>query len=110
MADQKPNATKPSTPPPVNSTKSPGAPPVDDYDFFYHGLFMWCAWTFLALLQISSNRYLKATFFGFHMWVHRIVGTLILVITWYHGSRAFKKVGKNVIQNSHSVFVFPILS
>ena len=79
------------------------------YDFFYHGLYMWFAWTFFAVLQVSSNRYFKAEWLGVNMWIHRIVGTFIMIATLYHGINAWKTVGWNIIKNLHSIFVFPIL-
>ena len=45
-----------------------------------HGYFMWAAWGLLGLLQLASGRYLKC-FWKFRLWIHRIVGTLILIAT-----------------------------
>jgi hypothetical protein len=45
-----------------------------------HGWALWLAWFVLGLVQIFSNRYLKV-FWKLHMWIHRITGTTILVLT-----------------------------
>ena len=45
-----------------------------------HGWALWAAWGILGLVQIASNRYLKV-FWKVHMWIHRIGGTLIFLIT-----------------------------
>eukprot|EP00347_Sterkiella_histriomuscorum_P018114 403346733 len=45
-----------------------------------HGWLLWAAWTVLGFIQIVSNRYLKV-FWKVHLWVHRLAGTAILVIT-----------------------------
>lgn len=82
---------------------------MSGYDFYYHGLYMWLCWSFVAAIQVSSNRYFKAEWLGIHMWIHRICGTIVMVATLYHGISAWKTVGWNIIKNMHSIFVFPIL-
>ena len=42
------------------------------------------------------------------MWVHRIFGGLMVVMTSYFGVKAVTTVGK-FINNEHSYFVFPLL-
>ena len=79
------------------------------YDFWAHGWYMWAAWTVFALIQVSSNRYLKGDLPGTNMWIHRICGTGTMLATLYHGTSAWKGVGWKVIQNYHSLFAFPVL-
>src|SRR5437660_626849 len=45
-----------------------------------HGWLLWVAWTFFAMLQILSNRYLKHYWY-INMWVHRISGLMITTLT-----------------------------
>jgi hypothetical protein len=43
---------------------------------------MWTAWGILGLVQLATNRYLKAgSGWRYSMWIHRISGSLTLVIT-----------------------------
>ena len=45
-----------------------------------HGWLMWIAWGVLGMIQLGSNRYLKA-YWSLHMWIHRIAGTIMLLLT-----------------------------
>ncbi|CDW80902.1 cytochrome b5-like heme steroid binding domain containing protein [Stylonychia lemnae] len=45
-----------------------------------HGWFLWVAWSVLGFIQMSVNRYLKI-YWKINMWIHRIVGTLIFILT-----------------------------
>ncbi|CDW89749.1 cytochrome b5-like heme steroid binding domain containing protein [Stylonychia lemnae] len=45
-----------------------------------HGWFLWFTWSLLSYIQMAVNRYLKI-FWKVNMWIHRIVGTLILILT-----------------------------
>ena len=45
-----------------------------------HGWCLWAAWSLLGFIQMACNRYFKV-FWKINMWVHRIVGTSILVLT-----------------------------
>ncbi len=45
-----------------------------------HGWMLWVAWSLFGMIQIVSARYLKK-YWRVNMWVHRISGTLILLIT-----------------------------
>lgn len=45
-----------------------------------HGWIMWAAWGILGFIQLASNRYMKM-FWMVHMWIHIIVGSLIILIT-----------------------------
>ena len=49
--------------------------------FLAHGYNMWIAWTVLGSTMIASTRYLKGSKPGINMWIHRIAGTLMLLIT-----------------------------
>lgn len=69
---------------------------------------MWIAWVGLGMTQVGSTRYLKTTYPEFNMWVHRISGSLMVLITGYFGVKAATTVGK-IINNEHSYFVFPML-
>jgi hypothetical protein len=45
---------------------------------------MWSAWGIFGMIQLLTNRYLKR-YWKYVMWVHRIAGTLILLITMVLG-------------------------
>lgn len=45
-----------------------------------HGWLMWVAWGLFGFVQIASNRYLKFMW-RIHIWIHRIAGSLIMLIT-----------------------------
>ena len=45
-----------------------------------HGYLLWVAWGVLGYVQIASSRYLKV-FWRSYMWIHRITGFIILIIT-----------------------------
>jgi ABC-type amino acid transport system permease subunit len=45
-----------------------------------HGWALWLTWFVLGLVQIFSNRYLKV-FWKLYMWIHKITGTTILILT-----------------------------
>ena len=78
--------------------------------FLIHGTAMWIAWGLFAIVQIASNRYMKGSHWDTRMWVHRISGGIIVVITLIYAIYAFGFLGWNVINNAHSYFVFPILA
>ena len=55
---------------------------ADVFDFYkFHGFMMWAAWGVFGLVQLATNRYFKI-YWRYVMWIHRISGTLILLITW----------------------------
>jgi glucan phosphoethanolaminetransferase (alkaline phosphatase superfamily) len=63
-------------------------------EFYYiHGWLMWGAWGLLSLLMIVSNRHLKHVWW-LHMWIHRLGGTFILLITLIMGILAVTKIGE----------------
>ena len=67
----------------LNSTHEPHD--LSKYDFFTtHGWFLWAAWGILALLQISSTRYLKQ-YYRFNMIFHILSGLLIVFATLFFG-------------------------
>ena len=76
--------------------------------FLQHGYNMWVAWFVLGSSQVASVRYLKGSWPNINMWVHRIGGSAMVVLTSYFGYKAISTVGK-VINNEHSYFVFPIM-
>ena len=77
--------------------------------FLLHGTMMWIAWSLFSLVMISSNRYLKGHLWNSRMWIHRIFGALILIITLYFAIMAWKNLGWEILDNIHSYFVFPVL-
>lgn len=42
------------------------------------------------------------------MWIHRVAGSLMVLLTGWFGINAFTTVNK-IINNEHSYFVFPML-
>ena len=52
---------------------------------------MWTGWGFFGLVMIISNRYLKHLWW-LHMWIHRIAGSIILLITFIMGFLALKNM------------------
>jgi hypothetical protein len=77
--------------------------------FLLHGWMLWAAWTIFAIVQIASTRWLKGSIPGTNMWVHRINGMLIIVITLTFAIWAWNKLGWTILNNEHSYFVFPVL-
>ena len=57
----------------------------DWFTFKIHGWMMWTAWSLLSLIQFASNRYLKGVLYGKNMWIHRIIGTVIMLISIIFG-------------------------
>lgn len=78
--------------------------------FLIHGTAMWLAWGVFSLVQISSNRYMKGSHWDTRMWIHRISGGIIVVITLIYALYAFGYLGWKVLDNGHSYFVFPVLA
>ena len=76
--------------------------------FLLHGWMMWAAWTLFALAMIASNRWLKGSLPGTNMWIHRISGATILLITLVFAIWAWSKI-QVVLKNDHSYFVLPVL-
>jgi hypothetical protein len=82
------------------------------FDFFeLHGFMMWSAWGVLGLVQLFTNRYLKLGIgWKYTMWVHRIAGTLTLLITWIFAMLALRRKGWEVEVGVHQVLGVTILS
>ena len=78
------------------------------FDFKIHGIMMWIIWSLLSLVLFASNRYLKGTLYGKNMWIHRIIGTVMMFITLMSGFFAWRKLGFKILPNSHSYFGFPV--
>ena len=56
-----------------------------------HGWLLWIGWGFFGFIQACSNRYGKK-YWRVYMWVHRIAGTAILLITIAMGLVGIKKM------------------
>lgn len=52
---------------------------------------------------------MKGSHWDTRMWIHRLSGAIIVIITLIYAIYAWAFVGWNVFDNSHSYFVFPIL-
>ena len=59
--------------------------------YLIHGYFLWAAWTFFGLLQLSTNRYLKHRW-EMNMWLHRISGSALLFATLLFGGVGYFKL------------------
>lgn len=58
-----------------------GLPPTEASNFYFlHGLSMYIAWGILPILMLISGRYIRHLY-KFRMWIHRIVGLIILLTT-----------------------------
>ena len=66
----------------------------------FHGFMMWAAWGIFGLIQLATNRYLKV-YWRYVMWVHRISGTIILLITFIIGILAIKNAGWTIDAGIH---------
>ena len=77
--------------------------------FLFHGTMMWLAWSVFAIIQVSSNRYFKGRFWKHHLWIHRVTGALMMLISLGAGIKAWQTVGWKVIPNYHAYFAFPVL-
>lgn len=70
--------------------------------FVIHGWLMWAAWGILGFLQLTATRYITP-FWKVHMWIHRVTGIIILVITLVLGIMAIKEAGNGVVNTGHNV-------
>ena len=78
----------------------------EGFDFFkFHGCMMWVAWCLLGLIQISSNRYMKV-YWKYSMWIHRVGGAIILLITLIIGGIAINKLGGEIELGWHTTLGF----
>lgn len=63
---------------------------INVFDLYVlHGIVLSVSWGLLALLQLSSSRYLKM-YVGVSMWTHRISGFLIFLATLTIAMLTFK--------------------
>ena len=69
---------------------------------------LWTAWAVLAGVMIASNRWMKGGYIDSHLWIHRLAGVTILVITLWYAIYAWQKMGR-IEDNLHSYFAFPVL-
>lgn len=83
---------------------------IGTFNFFeLHGWLMWFTWGFLGFLQIVSNRYLKSQW-SWHLWMHRITGTLILLTTLVLGILTIKESGWSVYPSPHNIIGVIVIS
>jgi len=84
--------------------------PVGTFNFYeLHGWLMWFTWGILGFLQLASNRYLKSQW-TWHLWMHRITGTLILLTTLILGILTIQQSGWAVYNNPHSIIGVIVVS
>lgn len=86
----------------INVSKATGVR-IDDYES--HGLIMWATWTFGALIEVCTNRYLKH-YSPYHQYVHTLVGIAITVITILSGYEMMEHTGKKSL---HSFMGFTVM-
>ena len=85
-------------------------PDGSNFDFYkFHGFMMWAAWGIFGLVQLASNRYLKV-YWRLSMWIHRISGLIILLITLTLSFLALSKAGWEVEIGVHQIMGVIILS
>ncbi len=83
---------------------------IGTYDFFkLHGWLMWLTWGVLGFLQLASNRYLKSQW-AWHLWMHRITGTIILLMTLGLGILSIKEYGWSVYPAIHNIIGVIVIS
>lgn len=84
-------------------------PPFDFYEL--HGFMMWTAWGVLGWVQLFTNRYLKwGNMWRYTMWIHRVSGTLTLLLTWVFAMLALKRAGWEVEVGVHQILGVIVLS
>jgi hypothetical protein len=74
-----------------------------------HGWFLWITWFILGMIMVLSNRYMKV-FWKVHMWIHRVSGFLIFVLTIIFASIIIKDKGGEIEDNPHSIIGLVILA
>jgi hypothetical protein len=80
--------------------------PINDF-YYLHGWFMWAAWGLISIIMILTNRHLKHVWW-LHMWIHRIGGTAILLITLIFAIIAVVRIGE-VENQAHNIMGFILL-
>lgn len=68
---------------------------------------MWAAWGIFGLIQLVSNRYLKV-YWKLNMWVHRISGSIIWLLTLVMGFMAISRANWEVTYSPHNILGFCI--
>lgn len=76
--------------------------------FYIHGWAMWTSWAVLGYIMIVSNRYLKR-FWRVHLWIHGIVGFLILACTLTMGLLVIKNLNWQISSLAHTVMGLVLL-
>lgn len=76
--------------------------------YYYHGWLLWAAWGLFGFIQILSNRYLKR-FWWLHMWIHRVSGVVILVLTYVYCLLALKQNEWKIGNKYHEVAGFIVM-
>jgi hypothetical protein len=74
-----------------------------------HGWVLWAVWFILGLIMVLSNRYMKV-FWKAHMWIHRVSGLLMLILTIVFASIIIKDKGGEIEDNPHSIIGIVILA
>ena len=69
---------------------------------YLHGWLLWVGWGILGFIQVVSNRYLK-NYFRIYMWIHRITGTLILLITIAMGITGIRRLDWQLVNDGHYI-------
>jgi hypothetical protein len=76
--------------------------------YIVHGYVLWFAWGILGFMQIASSRYLKV-YWKCAMWLHRISGVLIVLMTLALSLVAFKVTDWEVQDGLHVILGFIVL-
>jgi hypothetical protein len=80
------------------------------FNFYeFHGFMMWAAWGVFGFIQLLSNRYLKGKW-RWNMWLHRISGTCILLLTFTVGLMALARSEWQVSAGFHEILGVIILA
>lgn len=72
-----------------------------------HSWLMWLSWGVLGFLQLSTNRYLKG-YWRARMWAHRIIGSLILILTIAMGILGIRQ-NDWTLSGSHGHYVIGLI-
>ena len=74
----------------------------------FHGIFLWFTWSVLAIAQVSVNRYLKGAYWMYSMWLHRIIGSVMLVSTLAFVLFELVNKGWSITVNLHLFTTLPV--
>ncbi|CDW84971.1 cytochrome b5-like heme steroid binding domain containing protein [Stylonychia lemnae] len=90
----------------ISDASGEGYSEDDSFDFYvYHGWLMWVSWGLFGLIQLASNRYLKM-YWKVNMWVHRLSGSIIWILTLVFGFIAVSKADWEVVNSLHTIIGF----